>query len=243
MRRFVLVVLAMLCSVPIVAQESAENSGLSSSKFGANIELTSKYMWRGMEYGTAPVVFPSISFNHRGFGIMAMGGYALNGSHQEVDLSIYYANDYISIAVSDYFYPTAVGSKDTYFNFKGSENGHWLETCMTLTHPKVPIWATVSTYFAGADKNPEGKQGWSSYAELGYSHTFNENNTVSVVAGAALNKSFYTDFNAGFNVVNIALKYSRTFTLGKCFLPLSVSYIINPYKNKSYLTFSASIGI
>ena len=47
-------------------------------------------MWRGIEYGTAPTVFPMIGYNTHGFSAFAMGGYAIDGSHQEVDLGVSY---------------------------------------------------------------------------------------------------------------------------------------------------------
>ena len=109
---------------------------------------------------------------------------------------------------------------------------------MTLTPFKVPLWLTLSTYVFGADKKLNGGQAFSSYAEAGYTHAFDDNNALSLAVGANLNKGFYTDYEKGFNVVNITLKYTTSFTFGKFKLPVSASYILNPYKEKSYFTFS-----
>ena len=58
---------------------------LRTSPFHLGVEIQTKYMWRGIEYGTAPTLFPQISFDKWGLNIYAMGGYAVNGSHSEVD--------------------------------------------------------------------------------------------------------------------------------------------------------------
>ena len=56
--------------------------------------------------------------------------------------------------------------------------------------------------------------------------------------GGNLNKGFYTDYKSGFNIVNIALKYDTSFKLGSFHLPVTASYIVNPYREKSYFTLS-----
>lgn len=215
----------------------------NTSNFHMGLSAQSKYMWRGIEYGTSPVLFPTLSYNHKGLYVYGMGGYATDGSHQEVDLGISYAIGGITLSINDYYYPTAVGQDDQYFNLKGKETGHWLEGSLQYTPNKIPIWFLLSTYFAGADKKPEsGDQSWSSYAEIGAHYDFDDNNVLSLAIGAALNKSFYNDYMHGFSVCNIELKYSHDFSFNKITIPISVSYIINPYREKSYVTFSAAFN-
>ena len=96
-------------SLVFMTVRAQEETKLKNSNFSASLELTSKYMWRGIEYGDAPVVFPSLNYSYKGFSAFAMGGYATNGSHQEVDVGVSYTYDWISAGVSDYFYPSAVG--------------------------------------------------------------------------------------------------------------------------------------
>ena len=213
------------------------------SSFSAGLELQTKYLWRGIEYGTAPTLFPSISYSTGGLYVYAMGGYAWNGSHQEVDFGISYTFSGISLGINDYYYPTEVGDTDHYFNYKGRSTGHWFEAALTYTPEKIPVWATVSTYFAGADKNPtNGKQAWSSYMEIGGQYDFKEEMNLSLAIGAALNKSFYNDYEHGFSVCNIALKYTKTFHYGYFTIPLGTTFVVNPYKNKIFLSFNAGIS-
>ena len=240
MKRYIILLVFLVTLMPgLLANDSTK----VVSPFSASLELTTKYMWRGIEYGTAPTVFPMIGYCYKGFNAFAMGGYAVNGSHQEVDLGVSYKANEFSFGVSDYYYPSAVGEKDGYFKLSNRNTGHWVEAYASWNGKKIPLWVTVSTYVFGADKNEDGKQMYSAYAEVGYTHSFNDNNSMSLCVGANLNKSFYTEYQSGFNVVNINAKYRTAFKFGKFHLPVSAGYILNPYKNKSFFTMSLYFGI
>ena len=211
--RIKLLMLLLLTAMTANAEES-----LTVSPFSASLELSTKYMWRGIEYGTAPTVFPMIGYNTHGFNAFAMGGYAIDGSHQEVDLGVSYTASEFTVGVSDYYYPSSVGEKDQYFKLSNRETGHWVEAYATWAGTKVPLWVTVSTYIYGADK-------------------------IALCVGANLNKGFYTNNQSGFNVVNINAKYSTAFKFGNFKLPVSASYVLNPYNNKSFFTMSLYFGV
>ena len=236
--KILLLLLLLFITTTIKSEEK-----LKESPFSASLELSTKYMWRGIEYGTAPTVFPMIGYNTDGFNAFAMGGYAINGSHQEVDLGVSYTAKEFTVGVSDYYYPSSVGEKDGYFKLSNRETGHWVEAYATWAGTKIPLWVTVSTYIFGADKNEDGKQMYSSYAEVGYTHSFTDDNKISLCVGANLNKSFYTDNESGFSVVNVNAKYSTAFKFGSFKLPVSASYVLNPYRNKSFFTMSLYFGI
>lgn len=50
--------LFLLLFLPFVAITINAEEKLKESPFSASLELSTKYMWRGIEYGTAPTVFP-----------------------------------------------------------------------------------------------------------------------------------------------------------------------------------------
>lgn len=244
LKRFLTFLFCAVMFLPgLAAQErNAYGAVKAEPNVHLSMELTSKYMWRGIEYGTSPVVFPTLSYGKGGFAAYAMGGYATNGSHSEVDLGLSYTWKEFTLAFNDYYYPTAVGEGDRYFNFKSHETGHWMEATLGWAPEKLPLWVLVSTYIGGADKNLEGKQAFSSYAEVGTYYDFLDDHRLSLAVGAALNKSFYTDYAHGLNVVNIDLRYTYNAKIGEWTLPLSAAWIINPFREKSYLTFSALIS-
>lgn len=237
MKKTLSVLLLSILSATLLHAQEQKTSPVSLS-----LELTSKYMWRGIEYGTSPVLFPALGFAEGGFAAYAMGGYATNGSHQEVDWGLSYTWKDITLAFNDYFYPTAVGAADNYFNLKSHETGHWWEATLGWSPEHWPFWVLLSTYIGGADKNLDGKQAYSSYAEVGGYYDFTADDRLSLALGSSLNTSFYTDYACGGSIVNIDLKYAHTAHLGSLDIPLSASWIYNPYKDKTYLTFSAAIS-
>lgn len=239
MKKCVTLILLSLILISTFGQNTKE---CAKSPFNASIELTTKYMWRGLEYGTSPAVLPSLNFSSGGFNAFVMGAYTWDGSHQEVDLGFNYNLKALTFGVLDYYYPSNVGENDNYFNLKNRNTGHSVETYLTIASEKSPAYVTISTFIFGNDKKFNGCQAYSSYAEIGYTHTFNDNKNISLAIGAALNKSFYTDYEKGFNIVNIAIKYVTALKFGNFQFPISTSYIINPYREKSYFTFSTYFG-
>ena len=231
--------LLMMSVLTVNAQETEEKK----SPFSGSVELTTKYLWRGQEYGEAPTFFPTLNFSIGGLSVYATGAYTFDNSWREADLGICYTFSGFTIGVVDYYYPTVVGANDEYFNYKNKETGHMLEGCVSYAPSSLPISILVSTFFYGADKKENGDQAWSTYAELGFHHSFVESDEFSVALGASLNKSFYNNFETGFSVVNIAVKYQREIYAAKRFsIPASVQYVVNPQKEKNYISFSLGLN-
>lgn len=237
--RLVVLMLIMMFPYDVLNAEDSLAVSHNNSPFSISLELSTKYIWRGIEYGDAPTSFAIINYEHKGLSAYAEGVYEFDGSHQEVDLSLAYTRKWLTASVNDYYYPSSVGEKDHYFKLSSRKTGHYLEGAIMIAPINFPLWFTVSTYFWGADKKPDGAQAYSSYVELGYRHAFNDDNSIILAIGGNLNKSFYTDYEHSFNVVNIMAKYATCFRFGKFILPVSASYILNPYRNKSFVTFSA----
>lgn len=51
------------------------------SPLGVSLELSTKYVWRGIEYGVGPTTFGKISFQNKGFDAYLEGVYDIKGSH------------------------------------------------------------------------------------------------------------------------------------------------------------------
>lgn len=215
-----------------------DSMAFTTSPLEASLELSTKYVWRGIEYGTGAVTFAKISYQKRNFDAYLEGVYSTNGSHSEVDLGIGYTYKWLYIGLADYYYPSAVSNKDKYFNLANRSTGHYIEMYSILSPTKIPLQLTLSSYVFGADKNLNGGQAFSSYAELAYFYKFKGNNVLTLALGSCLNKGFYTDYMSGFNIVNFSLKYETNLKFGSFHLPVSASYIVNPYREKSYFTFS-----
>lgn len=255
-----------LCS-SVFAQESLDSlrsdgkvvySGTNKNNWGAKlresnihlgIDFQTKYIWRGMEMMTedaAPVLFPAINYQWSGLYVYAMGGYSLNGKYAEVDLGISYTWKGLTIGFNDYYYPTTNSNEDAYF-CGGKNTGHWLEAVITYSPEKIPVWITVSNFFYGADKyadsNGKEKQAYSTYVELGTYYEFLSNNRISLAVGSACNKSCYNGYEKDFSVCNVELKYTHNVNFkNEWTLPLSVAYIYNPHRDKSFVNFTTNIA-
>lgn len=250
MNKKLIVFIIMALSTSAFAQsEGSTKNGfgviLSESNFHLGVDIQTKYIWRGMEMMTdeaAPVLFPNISYSNSGFYAYVMGGYAINGKFAEVDLGLSYTYKWFTIGLNDYYYPTTNVPTDQYFTFKNAQTGHWLEAVVTVAPEKIPVYLTVSTFFYGADKNLEGKQAYSSYAELGTHYDFLNDHQLALAVGAALNKSCYNGYAHDFSVCNIELKYTYNVAIKSLTLPLSVAYIINPVYEKAFVNFSTTFA-
>lgn len=235
----------------VYSDDNKNNWGakLRNSNFHLGIDLQTKYIWRGMEMMTedaAPVLFPTINYQWNGLYVYAMGGYALNGKYAEVDLGVSYTWKGLSIGFNDYYYPTTNSSEDTYF-CGGKNTGHWLEAVITYSPKKIPVWITVSNFFYGADKytdsNGKEKQAYSTYVELGTYYEFLNSNRISFAVGSTCNKSCYNGYEKNFSVCNMELKYTHNVNFkNEWTLPLSVAYIYNPHRDKSFVNFITSIA-
>ena len=222
---------------------------LKASPFGLGLDIQTKYMWRGMEMmieDAAPVLFPSFNYSYKGLFLYAMGGYAINGKYAEVDLGISYTWKGLTIGFNDYYYPTIDSNNDKYFG-GGKHTGHWLEVSITYAPEKIPVFATLSNFFYGADKyvneNNEEKQAYSTYLELGSYYDFLKNNRITLTCGMALNKSCYNGYEHNFSVCNLEAKYTYYVEFKNGWtLPLSAAYIYNPVYDKSYVNFIANIA-
>lgn len=233
------VLVAFMISVLTASAQGGDNK----LPFSGSVELTTKYLWRGQEYGESPTFFPTLNYSIGGLSIYAIGAYTFDNSWREADLGISYTAGDFTLEVVDYFYPTVVGSSDKYFNFDNKDTGHVLEGVITYAPSSLPITALFSTFFYGADKKENGNQAWSTYAEFGYHYDFSETNVLSVSLGASLNKSLYNNYETSFSIVNVAVKYETELYAAKQFsIPASVQYVVNPQKEKNFLSFSLGIS-
>lgn len=218
----------------------------AQSNFHLGVDLQTKYVWRGMEMMTensSPVLFPSVNYSKDGLYIYAMGGYSLNGLYAEVDMGVSYTWKWLTIGVNDYYYPSVTSASDNYFNWDKSNTGHWLEGTITMTPERIPAYLTISNFFYGADKMPNGEQAYSTYVELGGYYDFLDNNRLSLAIGAACNKSCYNGYEKGFGICNVELKYTYNAIINNSWsIPLNVAFIVNPIYKKPFVNFSTSLA-
>lgn len=239
-----LIILIVLVSINITAQDNCEESKLNVS---ANADLVSRYIWRGMEFGeNTPHFQPYLSLGYNlseavSFSLGAWGSYGFTGIYNESDLSatILYSTEKsgsFSIGLSDYFYPY-LGME--YSNYKKEgEGAHTMEIAFNYYGTEcMPIHILVSNNILNTPKDEK-----SFYAELGY--TFNvKDATLSLFAGGATGiSSWHLIPDTGFKIINAGITASKSLTINdNLSIPVSVSWIMNPYLKTTYLVGKVTI--
>lgn len=217
----------LLVPVSLFAQEGKEHDS-DKVEFTANALLTSRYLWRGQDYGHAPSVQPGAEISWRGFTLGAWSAFKIAGSGDpELDFYVSKELGKFTIAVWDYWYYDKA-LKTPYFDFNSSSTAHMFEgQIMYSTGEKNRLNFLISSLFFGDDPSK------SLYGEAEYVREFGKNE-IKLVAGYQFKGEYYAPEN-GF--VNIGCSYVRyLFDIGKYSTFVSFSITSNPAMKKTYLS-------
>ena len=82
----------VLCVVLLISGFTANAQETENRfRFSGSVEFTTKYLWRGQEYGEAPTFFPTLSYSISGFSVCATGAYTIDNSWREADFGLSYS--------------------------------------------------------------------------------------------------------------------------------------------------------
>lgn len=224
-----LVLLSGTCFLPSTHAQSVD--------LGA--DLMSRYVWRGTDFGESPSIQPSLSISAGAFSVGSWGSYAMSpqsSGANEHDLwmsySIETSSGTIELGLTDYYFPNGgIG----FFNFEGDGAGaHQIEPSVSYTgSSEVPITLYASVF---AYNEPDH----SIYLEASYPFTIESVDLSVTVGGTPSESAFYGTDTAG--LINTSLTASRSIPITDSFsLPVHVSYILNPYAEKTFFVFGLSL--
>ncbi|MEM7103852.1 MAG: hypothetical protein AAF502_12015 [Bacteroidota bacterium] len=216
-----------------------------NAQFDVGADFVSRYLWRGLDFSTAPSIQPwvSYSFEKDNFGLEvgAWGSYSFNGNDgSEADLYLTISQGPVSLTITDYFFPTDMAMSHDYFEYSDTLTGHILEGMLMYEGPeKFPFTATFAYNFFGADAEKVDGDPASFYAELLYTPI--EGLDVFVGGG----NGFYSMEPDGkddeFGITNIGLTYTKEFKISETFtLPAFGTLAFNPDAEKIYILFGLS---
>ena len=233
-----LITAALCVSLILLGEAAARAQGF---KVSGTATLSSGYIWRGDKV-CGVQINPSIKATYKGFALESYGFLALDGSYKEIDWDLSWTYKDFSFHLADYFYRGAGYLRpEDYFNFKKGETTHISEFILCYEPAKLPFCARWFTFFYGDWLPDSGRPTFSSYLELEAYHDFSHGGRLSGFVGSSILKGQYTGYTKDFAVVHLEIRYSRTIDLGPVSLPLSASYILNPFAGTSFL--NASVGI
>ncbi len=230
----------------LMAQTVSEGN---QNPFSISLDLMSRYVWRGTDFGHSPSIQPGIELNKGGFTLGAWAAYATNQTAtQETDLYVGYTYKKFSFTLTDYFFPNEV-SDYNYFEYNKDKTGHLFEASIAFDGgEQLPLTILLATNIYGADNQrinaqgaPDGIQ-YSTYAELAYNFKY-----FNLFMGANLTSVHEERGESGFygnaiGIVNLGITASQDVTFAKNFsLPLTFSLITNPQAGKVYFVAGISL--
>lgn len=199
-------------------------------------DLVSRYIWRGLDFGEAATIQPGITFSAGNFSIGSWASYGVSSAAgaNEHDLFVSYSLALpfgtLGLGVTDYYFPNAgVG----FFDLSGDGQGaHWIEPSISFAPAMLPI--SVAAY-----RMVHNDVDASTYVQVDVAGSAGDTSlglSVAMVTGAS---AFYGTTSAAVTVASISA--SKEITVSEAFsLPVTVSYILNPVLERSYLTFGVS---
>jgi hypothetical protein len=228
---------ANLCAKsPVCLSEEDSTSGLS---FSFNADVVSRYIWRGLPSNLSANLQPYASIEYKNFAFGAWGSYAVNSAYSEVDLYFSYNAGPVSFTINDYYNEDEADlAANDYFNFSNTDTScspHALEGAITFNGSEnMPLSITAATFFYGNDVDSTNSNYYSTYLELAYTTTLNDND-IKFFAGGTIGEGYYAD-KAAF--VNIGFTASRDIKFSDSFsLPVTTSLIINPNAKDIFFVF------
>ena len=229
------VFLFVMIALPSVL--AAQDSG--KGEFYGSVDLSSKHLWRAIPAGEAPMVKPEVGYSKGDFYVYLWGAWDFEDTYREVNIGLGYTLGNLTFELLDYFYPY---TKDDIFKLANNSTTHQVELIATYEFEKLPLHITAGTFLYGDDKNVKGNQAFSTYLEGGYTHEFNEKNTLAAIAGFSVGKGFYTDYTKNMALVNLTAEYTRLFNVFDQIVPVKAAYTYNPYLKKSWVYATLSLG-
>lgn len=209
----------------VMAQES-DTAKTSSIDFTTNVDLYSRYIWRGAQIGTNASIQPTVKMICKNFTLGYWGAYQFDGALPETDLyASYTLPKGFGITVTDYFISAADGALGDYFEYDEKSTLHTIEGSLSFTGPeKFPISALLGYNFHGIDAYKG-----SMYGEISYPIK-----NVTLILGAG-NEMYTGKTESDWGIVNAGIKVVKNIKITNDFtLPLTGQLMLNPYTNKLY---------
>ncbi len=200
--------------------------------------MVSRYVWRGADFGESAAVQPALTFAFGNFEAGAWGSYSVSASGagaNENDLWASYTvstdnGASFSLGFTDYYFP----APDAEHGFRNAD-AHTLELSLGFTGPES---FPVSLYGGMLVYNDDDS---SVYLEAGLPVSAIEGVDLGLVAGMVTGASgFYGTEGAG--LINVGVSAGSEVEITDSFaLPVSVSWIVNPDADRSFLVFGVSL--
>ena len=229
--------LILLCNIPLLKARDFSVSG--------SIEAHTAYLWRGSkECGVHAV--PCLNFQYGKLLLQSYGFLSFDGNYKEIDWDLSYNVGDFTFHLADYYARlSSYTTPENYFCFRKGESNHIQEAIICYEPEKLPFAIRWFTFVHGDWlRNADGSLGrasFSSYLEPEIYHDFTPDSRLSLLCGTSVFKGNYTGYTKDFAVIHLELRYRHHISFESVRIPLQISYVLNPYSKKCWL--SAGFGI
>lgn len=232
--------LTKLAGLAKIALVSAAFLGLvaieAEAQIDMSLEYNSRYVWRGFDFGSSPSLMPEVTFTFGGFEIGAWAAYATNGNPEGSEINFFAgytfetsAGDF-SLHVTDYMFP------DEPVSFLKSDF-HFIEVGLsyeTALSENTSLGLSTNIFVHNDDDN-------AMYHEISITQALKEFE-LALFSGFTTGATELYE-NDDFAFINVGATLSREFTIGDSTpFGVSASLITNPYAERMFFVFGASIG-
>lgn len=219
-------VLCLLLWSPVFAFSQNTDSS-KSINLNTEITISTRNIWRGLDYGSSPSLQGTLALTHDNFEIGTWGTTTLNGSKAgygtwvELFATAKYKN--FSVTLDDYFFFNADDSLNNYFDWRSEKTQHFIEARLKFDSDKIDLMAGYAFYKNKFD-DTKGL-----YVEAEYSPFKN----LSFVVGGLTSSSWLSFYDDG-GITTIGVSGKRPIQITDNFsLMLKTSLIFNPSYDKS----------
>jgi hypothetical protein len=238
-------ILLFVCFLSIVM--SADSFAQQKPEVSLGADFVSRYNWRGIDFGDAPAMQPSVTLSYYGAKLGFWGSYA--STFDEIDTWLSYTftqSNGIAFTgiVTDYYFPNAGIDFFNFNNYDATKDdtipdpgAHTVEVGLSVTGPEaLPI--EVAGFV-----NIHNDAGNCTYFQLSYPFSIGETSlevAVGATGGSKDNPHYYGSDD--FAVINIGLRADKEIAISEQFsLPVFVSFVLNPKAEQTFMVFGFTI--
>ncbi len=238
-KAYITTALLLILSQILYAQNSIEKKSI----FTISSDLVSSYLWRGEYVDNLPNIQSSINIrtanNRLALGVWTSSGIVTD--FVEIDFYASYTYTHLTLSIYDYFATENILNTEEFFNYDSKSTNHALEAFLTLGGFKIPLQIGSGIYFYGNDRNEENENYYSIYITAEYEFELNNNKNLNLFFGATPRYGIYAD-NAA--IINLGCSITKTINISKkASIPLSGTFIFNPYTEQVFYVFGFSVQI
>ena len=238
---------ARLAALALFAATLIYPSTLQAQEFGVGADFMSRYVWRGFDFGESFSIQPTLEFSQDAFTIGTWASYSISADGSganEHDLYVSVAVGPVSFGITDYYFPSGTIGFDGGGSFGvGAGDAPFFEVDSHTFEPFVSVESGGFSLYGAFLLNSEFEDGdadYGPYVQAGYGFEV-AGTELGLAAGGILTESaFYGNTSAALS--NLSISAAKAVPITDSFsIPVGVSYIINPYTERTFLVFGISL--